>query len=48
MLVTHAAQARTRGGVMASRPDLKLRAGMQKVRDYRAIHCEFECLDTMA
>eukprot|EP00903_Cladosiphon_okamuranus_P007801 g7550.t1 len=36
MLVNQAASSR--GGVMASRPDLRLKEGLQKVRDYRAVH----------
>lgn len=38
MLVNQAASSR--GGVMASRPDLRLKEGLQKVRDYRAVHRE--------
>eukprot|EP00752_Nemacystus_decipiens_P006238 g5627.t1 len=36
MLVNQAASSR--GGVMASRPDLRLKEGLQKLRDYRAVH----------
>lgn len=38
MLANQAAS--TRGGVMASRPDLRLKEGLMKVRDYRAVHGE--------
>ena len=41
MLVNQAASSR--GGVMASRPDLRLKEGLQKVRDYRAVHRENLC-----
>ncbi|CAM9754888.1 unnamed protein product [Ectocarpus fasciculatus] len=36
MLVQHAASSAR--GVMASRPDLKLKEGLRKVKDYRAVH----------
>lgn len=39
MLVQHAASSAR--GVMASRPDLKLKEGLRKVKDYRAVHREF-------
>ncbi|CAM9317353.1 unnamed protein product [Hapterophycus canaliculatus] len=36
LLAKHAASARS--GVMTCRPDLRLKEGLQKVRDYRAVH----------
>lgn len=39
MLVHHAASSAR--GVMASRPDLKLKEGLRKLKDYRAVHREF-------
>lgn len=41
MLVKYAATASARNGGMAARPDLTLKPSLQKLRDYRAVHREF-------